>query len=240
MKKPLKLATALMLAQALPAIATAEEAWYPYPAKEVTPAFSADGEVQDVTYTPLEGAAQPIQRGEREIGWWPVHGVEGAGGRFGDLFAGECEVFHWHGEVCGLPEGARRLAFSRYCANQAFAIGERVLALEPGHKLTDQVRQICEDVGAELSHDYEGTSLDTLRQMVATGIGISLMPALYVKSEVAPNELVVARPFRGTPPARTIGMVWRRGAVRASEYELLAGLMGRALHKSAPEITVLA
>jgi len=59
MKKPLKLATALMLAQALPAIATAEEAWYPYPAKEVTPAFSADGEVQDVTYTPLEGAAQP-------------------------------------------------------------------------------------------------------------------------------------------------------------------------------------
>lgn len=59
MKKTFKLATALMLAQALPAIATAEQAWYPYTAKEVTPAFSADGEVSDVTYTPLESAAQP-------------------------------------------------------------------------------------------------------------------------------------------------------------------------------------
>ena len=59
MNKPLKMATALILAQALPAIAMAEEAWYPYPAQEVTPAFSADGEVRDVTYSPLESASQP-------------------------------------------------------------------------------------------------------------------------------------------------------------------------------------
>jgi len=88
---------------------------------------------------------------EREIGWWPVHGVEGAGGRFGDLFAGECEVFHWHGEVCGLPEGARRLAFSRYCANQAFAIGERVLALQFHLETTaESVRALVEHCPEDL------------------------------------------------------------------------------------------
>lgn len=59
MNKHLKLASVLALATALPASAMAQDAWYPYPAEEVTPAFSADGEVSEVTYTPLEAAAQP-------------------------------------------------------------------------------------------------------------------------------------------------------------------------------------
>lgn len=117
--------------------------------------------------------------------------------------------------------------------------GETILSLEPGHRLYEQVQQLCEDYGAELSHDFEGTSLDTLRQMVAMGMGLSLMPALYVKSEVAHQDIVVARPFRGTPPARTIGMVWRQGTAREEEYRTLAGLICGILKKRAPEITVL-
>lgn len=117
--------------------------------------------------------------------------------------------------------------------------GETILSLEPGHKLYELVRKISDDYGVELSHDYEGTSLDTLRQMVATGMGISLMPALYVKSEVAHQDLVVARPFRGTPPSRTIGMVWRKGTSREDEYRLLFQLMCASLGKRAPEVMVL-
>lgn len=117
--------------------------------------------------------------------------------------------------------------------------GERILSLEPGHKLYEQVRALCEDCGAELSHDYEGTSLDTLRQMVAMGMGLSLMPALYVKSEVAHQDIVVARPFRATPPSRTIGMVWRKGTAREQDYRLLAKLICGILKRRAPEITVL-
>ena len=117
--------------------------------------------------------------------------------------------------------------------------GETILALEPEHKLYEQVRAICEDVGAALSHDYAGTSLDTLRQMVAMGMGISLLPALYVKSEVARERLVVARPFARRAPTRTIGMVWRRGTVREAEYRELAGDICRILKETAPEITVL-
>lgn len=59
MNKTLKLVTALTLATALPVGAMAQDAWYPYPAEEVVPPFSADGEVNAVTYTPLESAAQP-------------------------------------------------------------------------------------------------------------------------------------------------------------------------------------
>ncbi|MGX9355741.1 LysR substrate-binding domain-containing protein [Roseobacteraceae bacterium S113] len=117
--------------------------------------------------------------------------------------------------------------------------GETILSLEPGHRLYEQVSTICRDYGADLSHDFEGTSLDTLRQMVATGIGISLMPALYVKSEVARHDIVVARHFRGTPPSRTIGMVWRKGTSRQSDFEILADQMCQTMKIVAPEVTVL-
>lgn len=117
--------------------------------------------------------------------------------------------------------------------------GETILSLEPGHRLYELVRRISDDYGVELSHDYEGTSLDTLRQMVATGMGLSLMPALYVKSEVAHQDIVVARPFRGTAPSRTIGMVWRKGTSREEEFRLLSALVCRSLTERAPEITVL-
>jgi LysR family hydrogen peroxide-inducible transcriptional activator len=117
--------------------------------------------------------------------------------------------------------------------------GETILSLEPGHRLHELVRTISEDYGVDLSHDYEGTSLDTLRQMVATGMGLSLMPALYVKSEVAHQDIVVARPFRGTAPSRTIGMVWRKGTSREKEFRLLSAFICRSLTARAPEITVL-
>lgn len=117
--------------------------------------------------------------------------------------------------------------------------GETVLSLERGHRLYELVRTISDDYGVELSHDYEGTSLDTLRQMVATGMGLSLMPALYVKSEVAHQDLVVARPFRGTAPSRTIGMVWRKGTSREVEFRLLSNLVCTSLSQRAPEVTVL-
>jgi len=117
--------------------------------------------------------------------------------------------------------------------------GETILSLEPGHKLHDQVRKICEDTGAEISLDYGATSLDTIRQMVGMGLGISLLPALYVRSEVQPNRLVTARPLSGPQPFRTIGMVWRKRAARAAEYSELAQILRRILRDTAPEVTVV-
>ena len=71
------------------------------------------------------------------------------------------------------------------------------------------------------------------------GMGLSLMPALYVKSEVAHQDIVVARPFRGTAPSRTIGMVWRQRAARESEYDELGSDICAILKRRASEIAVL-
>jgi LysR family hydrogen peroxide-inducible transcriptional activator len=117
--------------------------------------------------------------------------------------------------------------------------GETILSLEPGHKLHDQVRQICHDTGAEISLDYGATSLDTIRQMVGMGLGLSLLPALYVRSEVQPNRLVTARPFTGPQPFRTVGMVWRKRAARAAGHVELSRILREILRSTAPEVTVI-
>jgi LysR family transcriptional regulator, hydrogen peroxide-inducible genes activator len=90
-----------------------------------------------------------------------------------------------------------------------------------------------------VSHDFEGTSLDTLRQMVAMGLGISFLPALYVRSEVARENLVVARPMSGEQPAREIGMVWRRASARDAEFQDLSQIVAGILTGRVPEVTVL-
>lgn len=100
--------------------------------------------------------------------------------------------------------------------------GETILAMERGHRLHDRIATFCSDVGAIHARDYAGTTLDTLRQMVATGMGLSLLPALYVRSDVLREKLVVARPLSTGAPARDIMMVWRRSSPRQSTYALLA------------------
>ena len=117
--------------------------------------------------------------------------------------------------------------------------GETVLTLEPGHRLHDQVRELCDQFGAKLSLDYEGTSLDTLRHMVGMGMGLSLLPALYVRAEALHDKQVVARQMQPRAPFRMIGMIWRRHSARQEEFQALAGLIRGILRSRAPEVTVM-
>ncbi len=66
-----------------------------------------------------------------EIGWFPVESVaaDEPGNPAGVVPSGT-EVFHWHGETFDLPSGARHAARSEACENQAFTLGDRVLALQ--------------------------------------------------------------------------------------------------------------
>lgn len=117
--------------------------------------------------------------------------------------------------------------------------GETVMTLEAGHRLHDTVAQLASETGAVLSLDYEGTSLDTLRQMVATGLGLSILPALYVRSEVAREQLVTARALSEPQPGRDIGMVWRQTAAQGAAYENLAAAIRTTLRATAPEVRVI-
>ncbi len=117
--------------------------------------------------------------------------------------------------------------------------GETVLALEPGHRLYEQVEALCRDFGARLSHDFEGTSLDTLRLMVGMGMGLSFMPMVYVLSETPKDGQVVARPMKSRPPERTVGLAWRRHSARNDEYQALASLIRGLIRTNLPDITVI-
>lgn len=113
--------------------------------------------------------------------------------------------------------------------------GETVLTLEPGHRLHDQVRELCQSLGASLSPDYEGTSLDTLRQMVGLGMGLSFLPALYVRSIARHDRQIALLSLTASPPVRQIGMLWRRRSARGPEFAELAAtireIAGRRLGK---------
>lgn len=107
--------------------------------------------------------------------------------------------------------------------------GETVLTMESWHRLHDQIADLCRETGAELARDYEGTSLDTVRQMVATGMGIALLPALYVRSEVMRERLVVARPLSRGAPLRRIVLTWRRANPQRERFLGLARVMRDAV-----------
>lgn len=105
--------------------------------------------------------------------------------------------------------------------------GEDVLALGKGHQLHDVVAQLCAQTGARLRLDYEGTSLDTLREMVATGLGITFLPGLYVESAVRGDSMLKLIELSGRPLMRTIGMAWRKSDARADSYRRLADVCRR-------------
>ncbi|MBQ4858608.1 hydrogen peroxide-inducible genes activator [Pseudoalteromonas sp. MMG007] len=87
--------------------------------------------------------------------------------------------------------------------------GEVVLTLEGAHHFHDQVQGLCHKVGAVLHRDYEGTSLDTLRQMVVMGMGSTFLPGLYIHSEIhRPNELQVCE-LKDMGIVRQHNLMWR-------------------------------
>ncbi len=117
--------------------------------------------------------------------------------------------------------------------------GETVLALEQGHRLHEQVRDLCDQFGAQMSLDYDGTSLDTLRQMVGMGMGISFFPWLYVRAQVLQDKQLAAREMIQPAPSRMIGMVWRRHSARKEEFQALATLFRRILKVRLPEVAII-
>ncbi|WP_081987863.1 hydrogen peroxide-inducible genes activator [Sphingomonas sp. 37zxx] len=103
--------------------------------------------------------------------------------------------------------------------------GRGLLTLQPQYRMSDQVTALAEAAGARVLRDYEGTSLDAIRQMAGMGMGLAFLPQLYVRQEIRSGDEVIARPFKGGLHYREIGLVWRAGAGRAPAFEKLANLL---------------
>lgn len=104
--------------------------------------------------------------------------------------------------------------------------GQDILSLSNAYLLYNQTLQLCEELGAHLRQDYEGTSLDALRQMTALNMGISFLPALYVRSEVARGggDVVIHR-FRADKITRSVGLVWRRRSAHGAQIARIGAVI---------------
>jgi LysR family hydrogen peroxide-inducible transcriptional activator len=98
--------------------------------------------------------------------------------------------------------------------------GEDVLLLDEGHCFRDQALAICSNAKAA-ERPFRATSLATLAQMVSSGAGMTLLPALAVPVENRRGQLDV-RPFAKPEPGRTIALVWRPSSPYAAAFVELA------------------
>jgi len=99
-----------------------------------------------------------------------------------------------------------------------------LMLLEEGHCLRDQALEACHLQGIK-SEEIRATSLETLRQMVAMGLGVTLIPTLAGAGINATGEQVMLKPISKPGAARSIGLVWRRRSPMASSIERLAEIL---------------
>ena len=116
---------------------------------------------------------------------------------------------------------------------------ETMLLLGAGHCLRDQVFEVCPELmrfsssSAEgIQKTFEGSSLETIRHMVASGVGLTVLPASAVPDTAArKKDLIVYRPFAAPVPNRRVALVWRKSYLRTQAIETLRqAVTGSKLH----------
>lgn len=105
--------------------------------------------------------------------------------------------------------------------------GEQLLLLEDGHCLRSQALEVCSLIGSSEHQDFRATSLETLRQMVAAGVGITLMPQLAIGKDTSVRYI----PFDGLAPSRTIGLVWRETSARSICIDAIKNIIATLVSK---------
>ena len=100
-----------------------------------------------------------------------------------------------------------------------------MLLLEDGHCLREQALEVCKRAGAIVSMEVRATSLPTLVQMVAGGLGVTLLPEASTTSLIQRHGPVALAEFVKPVPGRTIGLAWRTSSGRLREFRALAETM---------------
>lgn len=99
--------------------------------------------------------------------------------------------------------------------------GEKLLLLEEGHCLRDHALEACKLESADTDIVYQGSSLHTLVQMVANGLGVTLLPDMSVKADILGDTHLQLKQFNNENVSREIGMAWRKSDPRRDDYLLL-------------------
>jgi LysR family hydrogen peroxide-inducible transcriptional activator len=96
-----------------------------------------------------------------------------------------------------------------------------LLLLTDGHCLRDHALDACHLGRRPQGTDVAATSLHTLVEMAANGLGVTLIPDMALQAKLLKGSELVARPFAGGKPGRRIGLIWRKTSAREKEFRLL-------------------
>jgi LysR family hydrogen peroxide-inducible transcriptional activator len=106
--------------------------------------------------------------------------------------------------------------------------GHNLLLLGEGHCFRDQVLEACpvlkpsiDDPLGRVRTAREGSSLETLKYMVASGLGITILPRSAATASHYAADALIVRPFAGTPPKRTVALAWRASFPRHKAIDVL-------------------
>jgi LysR family hydrogen peroxide-inducible transcriptional activator len=127
--------------------------------------------------------------------------------------------------VAAVPTGHRLASRARVRAEDLQ--GETLLLLEDGHCLRDQALAVCSRSGAHEKQDFRATSIETLRQMVATGVGVTLLPQLASTGGYGNTKGLAVVPFAKPVPTRTVGAIWRKSSARSAAIEAVCDQLQR-------------
>lgn len=140
-----------------------------------------------------------------------------------DMEGVETEELFEDGFVLACPAG-HPLADARSVDTEAFA-DQPLLLLEEGHCLRRHALEACSLSGRFKRKNYEATSMTTLVQMVAVGMGLTLLPELAIDAGITRGLDIKLVPLADAISKRGIGLVWRKSSPRAAEYRLLGDIL---------------
>jgi LysR family transcriptional regulator, hydrogen peroxide-inducible genes activator len=109
--------------------------------------------------------------------------------------------------------------------------GDSLLLLEDGHCMRDQALDICGRAELDEDQDYRATSLETLRQMVAAGMGVTLLPKLSTHGPFGTEKSVLIKPFPRPAPTRNVGAVWRKSSTRSAAIKSVCDVIAECMEE---------
>ena len=137
-----------------------------------------------------------------------------------------------------VPKGHPWAARKRVTSDELTS--ESLLLLGEGHCFRDQVMEICHTVRARersgLARTVEGGSLETIRQMVAGGVGVTVLPGTSLGAGNTSGDLIRVLPFARPAPVRRVGLAWRKSFPRP---EAIDALRKSILACNLPQVTKL-
>lgn len=114
--------------------------------------------------------------------------------------------------------------------------GEKVVTLEENHIYSKQVEQLCEKFGCTLLHGYHSNSLDALRAMISTGVGIAFLPSLYVHSEIKSDSNLFLTRIKDESIYRMHAIAWRHSSPARVFFKEFTGVFKELIQNRLGEI----